>query len=201
MPAPSSSPSSLLRAAATAEVPARRLSAVESVTLLEVLEAVPDPRHRRGRRHLLQSVLYLALGAALAGADSWAAIADWATVTGHDDTVGRRPPHASTFRRLLGRVEVTALEAALTGWVLSRRDAATAQAAEAGGPLAERRTVLAADGKTLRGARQPDGSQTKLVSVYDHAHCLILIQTPVIGGDEIAAFTTALAALPACTRS
>ena len=195
MPASSSSPSALLRAAITAEAPARRLFAVESITLLEALEAVPDPRQRRGRRHPLQSVLYLALGAVVAGADSWAAIADWAAVTDHDVDIGP-PPHASTFRRLLSRVDVTALEAALTGWVLSRRDAAAARAAEAGGPLAERRTVLAADGKTLRGARQPDGTQTKLVSVYDHAHCLVLTQTPVIDGDEIAAFTTALAALP-----
>jgi hypothetical protein len=65
-----------------------------------------------------------------------------------------------------------------------------------GGPLAERQVVLAADGKTLRGARQPDGAQTKLVGLYDHAHHLVLTQTPVIGGDEIAAFTAALAALP-----
>src|SRR4051812_48424692 len=56
--------------------------------------------------------------------------------------------------------------------------------------------VLAADGKTLRGAHQPDGSQTKLFCLYDHAHQLVLAQTPVLDGDEIAAFTPALAALP-----
>jgi len=196
VPATSSSPSALRRAATTAEMPARRLSAVESSTLLQALEAVPDPRHRRGRRHPLQSVLYLALGAVLAGADSWAAVADWAAVTDSDVLVCRRPPHASTFRRLLGRVDVTALEAALTGWVLGRRDAAAAEAAAAGGPLAERRTVLAADGKTLRGSSRADGAQTKLVSVYDHASHLVLTQTPVGDGDEIAAFTTALSTPP-----
>jgi predicted transposase YbfD/YdcC len=193
VPATSSCPSALRRAAIGTEVPARRLSAVESITLLQALEAVPDPRRRRGRRHSLQSVLYLALGAVLAGADSWAAIADWAAVSDHDIAIGR-PPHASTFRRLLGRLDVTALEAALTGWVLFRRDAA--QAAAASGPVAGQRMVLAADGKTLRGACQPDGSQTKLVGVYDHAHHLVLTQTPVIDGDEIAAFTTALSTLP-----
>src|SRR3954467_6188348 len=174
VPATSSSPSALRRAVTTAEMPARRLSAAESSTLLQALEVVPDPRHRRGRRHPLHSMLYLALGAVLAGADSWAAIADWAAVTDHDVPVGRRSPHASTFRRLLGRVDVTALEAALTGWVLGRREAAAAAAAGAGGPLAERRTVLAADGKTLRGSSRADGAQTKLVSVYDHASHLIL---------------------------
>src|SRR3954453_3780741 len=196
VPATSSSPSALRRAAATAQMPARRLSAVESSTLLQALEAVPDPRQRRGRRPPLHSMLCLALGAVLAGAASWAAIADWAAVTDHDVAVGRRSPHASTFRRLLGRVEVTALEAALTGWVLGRRDTAARQAAAAGGPVAERRMVLAADGKTLRGAHQPDGSQTKLFCLYEHACCLVLAQTPVLDGDEIAAFTTALAALP-----
>jgi predicted transposase YbfD/YdcC len=137
-------------------------------------------------------MLCLALGAVLAGADSWAAIADWAAVTDHGAPVGRRSPHASTFRRLLSRVNVTALEAALTGWVLGRRAAAE----PVGGPLAERRVVLAADGKTLRGSSRADGSQTKLFCLYDHAHCLVLAQTPVLDGDELAAFDTALAALP-----
>ena len=138
-------------------------------------------------------MLCLALGAVLAGADSWAAIADWAAVTDYDVPVGRRSPHASTFRRLLSRVNVAALEAALTGWVLGRRAAA---AESAGGPLAEQRVVLAADGKTLRGSSRADGSQTKLFCLYDHAQFLVLAQTPVLDGDEIAAFSTALAALP-----
>jgi hypothetical protein len=71
---------------------ARRPSVAESITLLQALEVVPDARHRRGRRHPLQRVFYLALGAVLAGADSWAAIADWAAVADHDIT-GGRPPH------------------------------------------------------------------------------------------------------------
>jgi hypothetical protein len=52
--------------------------------------------------------------------------------------------------------------------------------------------VLAVDGKTLRGARATTGVQAKLVSVYDHAHGLVLAQVSVIDGDEIAAFTAAL---------
>src|SRR3954470_5420977 len=90
VPAASSSPSALRRAVTTAEMPARRLSAAESSTLLQALEAVPDPRHRRGRRHPLHSVLYLALGAVLAGADSWAAVAGWAAVTDPNVPVSER---------------------------------------------------------------------------------------------------------------
>src|SRR3954467_1953102 len=70
------------------------------------------------------------------------------------------------------------------------------RAAPAAGPLAQQRRVVSADGKTLRGARGPDGAQVKVFGVYDHAHSLVLTQTAVVGGDEIAAFTTALATLP-----
>src|SRR4051794_25812407 len=54
------------------------LSAAESIRLVKALQAVPDPRRRRGRRHGLQSVLLLALQAVMAGASSWVAIAQWA---------------------------------------------------------------------------------------------------------------------------
>jgi predicted transposase YbfD/YdcC len=192
VPATSSSLSAVLRAATDAELPAGQLSTTASITLVQALGAVPDPRHRRGRRHSLQSVLLLALGAVLAGARSYAAIADWAAVADHAVAVCGPPPHASTIRRLLSRLDAAALEAALTGWVLTRRQSAH----EVTGPVAEHRPVLAVDGKTLRGARGGDGRQTKLVCVYDQAQRLVLTQTGVVDGDEIAAFTAALSTLP-----
>jgi len=177
-------------------MPARPLSSAESLSLLQALAAVPDPRKRRGRRHGLQSVLSLALSAILAGARSYAAIADWAAVAEGEVRVCTDPPHASTFRRLLSRLDPVALQAALTGWVLSRRDAAATPATAAARPAAEQRRVVAADGKTLRGARIADGTQVKVFGVYDHAHALVLTQITVVDGDEIAAFTVALATLP-----
>jgi predicted transposase YbfD/YdcC len=195
VPAIPSSPTALADAAAAAGVPARPLSSTESISLLQALAAVPDPRKRRGRRHSLQSVFLLALSAVLAGARSYAAIADWAAVAEPEVRSCADPPHASTFRRLLSRLDPVALQAALTGWVLSRRNGA-AQAEPVTGPLAEQRCVVAADGKTLRGARSPDGAQVKVFGVYDHAQHLLLTQTAVLDGDEIAAFTAALATLP-----
>ena len=153
MPATSSSPTALADAAAAAGVPARPLSSTESISLLQALAAVPDPRRARGRRHSLQSIFFLALSAVLAGARSYAAIADWAAVAEPEVRVCADPPHASTFRRLLSRLDPVALQAALTGWVLSRRNAA-AQAEPAAGPLAEQRCVVAADGKTLRARHE-----------------------------------------------
>src|SRR5215217_1586838 len=192
MPAPASSLSALLPASATVPGP---LGAGDSIGLVQALTAVPDPRRRRGRRHGLQSVLLLALQAVMAGASSWVAIAQWAATAPQGLSICGSPPSASTFRRVLAAVDVTALEAALTRWASGRRAVAARPGARPGQTRAEQRTVLAVDGKTLRGSRAATGVQTKLVSVYDHASGLVLAQTAVADGDEIAAFTTALGCL------
>ncbi|HSU00871.1 MAG TPA: ISAs1 family transposase [Geodermatophilus sp.] len=192
MPAPASSLSALLPASATVPGP---LGAGDSIGLVQALTAVPDPRRRRGRRHGLQSVLLLALQAVMAGASSWVAIAQWAATAPQALGVCGASPSAATFRRVLAAVDITAVEAALTTWVTGRQARARAQQ-PIGTTAAAGRTVLAVDGKTLRGSKAAGGQQTKLVCVYDHAHRLVLTQVAVGGGDEVAAFALALAALP-----
>src|SRR3954462_11667986 len=189
MPASASFLSALLPASAVGREP---LSAVESIRLVQALRAIPDPRRRRGRRHGLQSVLLLALQAVMAGASSWMAIAQWSKTAPQALGVCGAPPSAATFRRVLAAVDITAVEAALTRWVIGRQ-ARCRQQRPAGTTAAETRCVLAVDGKTLRGSRDGHGQQTRLVSVYDHAHQLVLTQAPVAGGDELAAFNVALA--------
>src|SRR3954465_6478960 len=171
MPASSSSLSVLAPVIGVGASPAVPLSAMESIRLVQALKAVPDPRRRRGRRHGLQSVLLLALQAVMAGAGSWVAIAQWAATAPQALGVCGAPPSASTFRRVLAAVDITAVEAALTAWVTGRQAHARAQQ-PAGTTAAECRVVLAVDGKTLRGSRDGQGHQTKLLSVYDHAHQL-----------------------------
>src|SRR4051794_41700361 len=92
VPATSSSPSVLRRAATTAQMPARRPSAVESSTLLQALEAVPDPRQRRGRRPPLPPMLFPPPGAGLARAHPWAADAGLGAGPPHHVAGGRAPP-------------------------------------------------------------------------------------------------------------
>jgi predicted transposase YbfD/YdcC len=185
VPAPSSSPSILLEAVTEAGLPPGPLDAAESITLLRALAAVPDPRKARGRRHSLQSVLPLAVGAVLAGARSYAAIAQWAHCAEQAVAVCGPTPHATTFGRVLAVLDPVALQRALTNWVLGRREGRRRQHARAGG---QARTALAVDGKTLRGARTDDGEQAKLLAVFDHAEQLALSQVQVAGGDELAAF-------------
>src|SRR3954469_1699100 len=95
MPASASSPSELLPASAVVRRP---LSAAESIRLVQALKTVPDPRHRRGRRHGLQSVLLLALQAVMAGASSWVAIAQWAAIAPQALGVYGGSPAAETVR-------------------------------------------------------------------------------------------------------
>src|SRR4051812_25322815 len=149
MPACSSSLSALVPGTGAEGSPPVPLSVVESIRLVAALKTVPDPRHRRGRRHGLQSVLLLAVQAVMAGAGSWVAIAQWAATAPQALGVCGAPPSASTFRRVLAAVDITAVEAALTTWVTGGQARTRAQQ-PAGTTAAAGRTVPAVDGKTLR---------------------------------------------------
>src|SRR3954447_16694026 len=173
-------------------MPPGRLDVAESIGLLQAPATVPDPRRARGRRHGLQSVLLLAVGAVLAGARSYTAIAQWARCAEQAVAVCGPTPHASTFGRVLSAVDPVVLQRTLTGWVMSRREAHRRQRLHGVRPREEDRTVLAVDGKTLRGARDEYGEQTKLVAVLDHVEQLALSQVEVTGGDELAAFVPVL---------
>jgi hypothetical protein len=148
VPAPSSSPSVLLEVVTAAGLPPGRLDTAGSISLLQALSSVPDPRKARGRRHGLQAVLLLAVGAVLAGARSYAAIAHWAGCAEEAVAVCGPPPHATTFGRVLAAIDPAALQRALTGWVLARRQARRGQRTRPA--RGEGRQVLAVDGKTLR---------------------------------------------------
>lgn len=196
MPAEPSSPTVLVDAAGADDVGARELSAAESLTLLQALAAVPDPRKSRGPRHRLQPILILAVGAVLAGAQSWAAIAQWAAVaTGPLVPCGRRP-HASTFMRVLSAVDPDELSRVLGGWVTARRSRLTAHDDGCAAPAAQARPVVAFDGKTLRGARDPHGGQVKLAAVFAPGPGLVLAQATIAGGDELGSFAPVLDRLP-----
>jgi predicted transposase YbfD/YdcC len=194
----SSSPLSVL--AAAAELPERPggLSEVETITLVAALAAVPDPRKARGRRYSLQALLMVALTGVMAGARSWTALAQWARDGEHKVSLCGPRPSLWTFRRVLSTVDVAAVEAVLSAWVLGRRRAAAlaVACADVSGPRAAERVVLACDGKVVRGSRSTAGPATALFAVFEHRHRLVLTQRAISDGDEIAAFTATLDTLP-----
>ena len=76
VPASSSSP---IPAAAHRRDAPPPLAPEQCRDLLDCLAQIPDPRHRRGRRHTLGAVLAVAVAAVVAGASSLAAIGEWAS--------------------------------------------------------------------------------------------------------------------------
>jgi hypothetical protein len=86
---------------------------------------VPDPRARRGIRHGLAGIVAVALAAVVAGARSFAAIGQWAgelTSAQLADLGTSRPtaPDVSTFRKVLARLDATALDQMIGAFVWTR---------------------------------------------------------------------------------
>jgi predicted transposase YbfD/YdcC len=160
------------------------------------LARVPDPRSPLGRWHPLEYVLALAICAfTAAGHDSPAAVAEWAAgclqetlaiLGGRRDPWARRirPPSTRTFSRVFMHIDAEAFNAALYGFLAAmpasppgelpavtrhEREQRRAAAAAARPALPGLLEQAAADGKTVRGAIRPDGSQVHLLSVFDVA--------------------------------
>ena len=181
----------------------------ESV-LVARLSKVPDLRRRRGLRHPLVVVLALAACATLVvGGDSVTAIWQWAARASQDKLARlgarRNPltgrflvPSERTFRRVLGKLDADALDAALGGWAADVARGvvpAPVVAATPGPPEREQRRATqrsvehpapdgllpaaAVDGKALRGARTPEGGRVFLVAAIDHATGAVLGQRQV----------------------
>ena len=161
---------------------------------MQALSAVPDPRDPRGVRYPLSGLLAVAVCAVLAGASSFAAITDWL----HDldaqarDRLGfdHGVPVGTTVWRLLTRLDDGLLSTVLAGWLTARARPVTT-------PRPHRyRTVIAVDGKTLRGARRRDGGQVHLLSALDTSTGIVLAQVTIAAkSNEIPAFAPLLDAV------
>jgi hypothetical protein len=127
--------------------------------LIELLRTLVDPRHRRGVRHPLGSVVAIAVGAALSGARGFQAVADG----GQDlsrDTLQRlgakrgRAPSEPTLRRVLQKLDAAAGDARIGPWLLEHCDL--------------RGQAVSAEGKTLRRAHDAGPPAPHLLSALLH---------------------------------
>ncbi|MDM4719168.1 ISAs1 family transposase [Micromonospora sp. WMMA1363] len=159
-------------------------------SLFVALAVINDPRDPRGRRYPLVSVLAAAVCAVLAGACTFAAVADWMRF--QDESVWTRlgfdgrVPAATTVWRLLIRLDAEVLSQVLACWLRERA-----------GPVViggrRGRLVIAIDGKVARGARLADGRQVHLLSAYDTSTGIVLAQVQITAkSNEIPAFTPLL---------
>jgi len=167
---------------------ANRLPLEGAGGLLDLLQDVRDPRRRRGVRHPVRTVVALAVCAAVAGARSFAAIAQWAQGLSAEalrrlGATRRTPPSEPTIRRVLQAVDADALDAQLGPWLL--RVAAPAGAA------------VSVDGKTLRGGHARGQAAPHLLSAILHQDAVVVAQAAVPAAtNEIPALPALLDPLP-----
>lgn len=144
---------------------------LHAVNILTLLTQVPDPRHRRGRRHRLEVILALAVAAVTAGAESLVGIWDWAQDLGPAllQRLGMPAaiPSETTIRRVLEACDPVMFNLLLGAWMRHRPDSMTGL------------WVVAVDGKTLRRSGDAEGRLPHLISVLHHDTGLVLAQARV----------------------
>lgn len=139
----------------------------ELACLLAQLRTVPDHRHARGRVHPLAGVLGLVVLGLMAGCRNLSAIHRYAVR--YPEILPRlglrRAPSIPTLSRVLGGVKPAELRAALAAFT-------QALAADQSADL----TVVAVDGKTLRGVHEDD-RPAHVLHLFAQEAALVLDQT------------------------
>ena len=144
------------------------VSHLPAVGLLEVLQRVPDPRGRFGKRHPLSAMLAAVVCARLCGFRGIQPVVQWLELHGpamwHLLGYRRKPPVRQTYANVLAELDPEQLEALLLEFVeqcgasevppvpSAKRVTTTSAATDVAGPL----DTEIWDGKTLRGTRRGD---------------------------------------------
>ena len=144
---------------------------LRAATLIQLMTQVPDPRHRRGRRHPLPVVLVIAVAAVTAGARSLSGIGEWARDVGADlldllDLTGTVPSEP-TIRRVIEALDAGVFARLCGAWTRLRWRQIDGQG------------VLAIDGKTVRRARNLGQTAPHLVAALTHDTGLVVGQIAI----------------------
>ena len=155
------------------------MTSSSSCHLLDILAEVSDPRHKKGKRHPLTSILALIVIGLLANHKGYTSIATWARnqpeLPKALGFTSPKTPCAATIHNLLKRLDVVRLEAALTKWVFSQFE--SYQVSET-----QDLEGVAIDGKELCGSKAPEtGFRTHLLSAVSHEIGVVLAECAVDG--------------------
>lgn len=138
--------------------------------LMQLLKTLLDPRKPRGVRHPVATIVAIALCAALSGARSFCAIAEWASDLSPEalrklGAKRKNPPSEPTIRRVLQRIDAQHLDEQFSQWLRKYF------------PLAA--NAVAVDGKTLRGSHDAHKRPLHLLAAIMHEPSLVLGQIAV----------------------
>jgi predicted transposase YbfD/YdcC len=148
------------------------------VAIHQFFVKLPEPRRRRKRiKHPLLTLVFIALCATLAGADSYEEMArfgvDRRSWLVKYITLSGRMPSADTFGRVLAALDPVAFQKCLLAWVQALHEATDGQ-------------LIAIDGKAARAAmaRATDKGPLCLVSAWASANHVVLAQLAAPAGSS-----------------
>lgn len=150
-----------------------------SPSVAATLAQLPDPRSPKGRRYPWTGLLLLVTLGLLSGANTQRALARFAQNLRRPwlRRLGlRRPPSQPTLHRLLRRLDVDQLQAALSAWL---REAQAPRGQAPDPPAPDPLDSIAVDGKTLRGARRSGAPDVHLLSACATRRGLVIDQLAV----------------------
>lgn len=162
--------------------------------LLEVLQRVPDPRGRYGKRHPLSAMLAAVVCATLCGFRGIRPVVHWLELHGvgmwHLLGFRRKPPVRQTFANVLAEIDSDRLEAVLLEFVeqleLSHETGSPGASVKTGtAPSsatvtpAELLDVEVWDGKTLRGTRHGERRAEQVLIRIQHSLAKVLSSTAI----------------------
>src|ERR1044072_882970 len=163
-------------------------------TLLEAFNSIPDHRKPQGLEYKLSSLLLLVTTGFLCGCDSMLAVWRFANRLSREqrEALGLlwfKVPSNSRLTTLLGEIDVSALEAALSQLVLAQQETLEGDG---------EKLQLMIDGKALRGSRRkamPKGAQ--MLACFSDRLGGVIGQKATKGGyDEVTAAIAVLKSLP-----
>jgi len=165
-----------------------------TVSLMEALASVPDPRRCQGTRHPLPAVLALLSVGIMCGGRSVYAILQWGRDHGKEmaEKLGLAKhgiPTDGMMSNLLRRLDKVAFEAALSRWAQGWMQA------DGAGADPDHIEPVAIDGKTLRGARGHEVPGVHLLSAYARRLGMVLHQVPAGANKEDGGEITAASVL------
>jgi hypothetical protein len=152
-----------------------KLSENDAYLLHKALLTIPECRMARGIRHHRLAILSITVCALVCGARSFDAIAQWGNACSQNmlKRLGCRKnkatnlyqaPSEPAIRRFIKSVNAHAVDLAIGSWMESTIGAGS---------------VIAVDGKRLKGARTNDGHQVHLLAAFLHQEATVVAQTEV----------------------
>lgn len=138
------------------------------MTLWDVLEEVPDPRQKKGRRHPLAAILRLAILAVIAaGESSMLGISQWGRAQSDKirESLGfthQKLPCVATIFNLFKKLPWDQLEAQIADWIAN--------------VIGSQVESMSIDGKVLRGSKREGKKGLLLVSAAAHQLGMVIGQ-------------------------